>query len=61
VIEDYPDDRPFPSRLLLGFPDERPLHVATARDEAARTVHVITVYEPDPLLWSGDYRKRRPS
>ena len=61
VIEDYPNDRPFPSQLLLGFAEGRPLHVAAARDQATRTVHVITAYEPDQLLWSDDYRKRRPS
>ena len=59
VIEDYPSDKPFPSQLLLGFAEGRPLHVAAARDKATRTVHVITTYEPNRSLWSDDYRKRR--
>lgn len=59
VIEGYPNDRPFPSQLLLGFVEGRPLHVAAARDQATRMVHVIAAYEPDRLLWSDDYRKRR--
>ena len=27
TIEDYPDDTPLPSRLTLGWVDERPVHV----------------------------------
>ena len=30
TIEDYPDDTPFPSRLTLGWVDERPVHVVWA-------------------------------
>ena len=59
MIEDYPDDKPFPSRLLLGFVEGRPLHVVAARDEATRTTHIVTVYEPNRMLWSSDYRNRR--
>ena len=60
MIEDYPDDTPFPSELLLGFVEGRPLHVVAARDETTRTTHIVTVYEPNRLLWSDDFRKRRP-
>ena len=59
VIEDYPGDKPFPSRLLLGFVEERPLHVVVARDQVTHTLHVVTVYYPNPALWSDDFRKRR--
>jgi hypothetical protein len=32
VIEDYPDDTPYPSCLVLGFIEQRPLHVVVAYD-----------------------------
>ena len=33
-LEEYPDDRPYPSCLLLGFTNAgRPLHVVGAYDE----------------------------
>ena len=58
TIESYPDDTPYPSRLLLGWCAGRPLHVVAAdNDEDGETI-VITVYEPNPALWSADYRRR---
>ncbi len=61
IIASYPDDRPFPSRLMLGFVGHPPLHVVVAHDRAAATCHVVTVYVPDPEVWHPDYRTRRSS
>ena len=57
VIEDYPQDIPFPSRLLLGVAQGRPLHVVAAATPEGDTV-IITVYGPDPLRWDPNLRKR---
>ena len=58
IIEDYPDDKYFPSCLLLGFTNiNRPLHIHCSYPARDR-VKIITVYEPDPALWI-DYRIRR--
>ena len=59
VIEDRPDDVPYPSRLLLGVLHGRALHVVAAEDAAAATTIVVTVYEPDPLLWRPGFKRRR--
>ena len=59
VIADYPDDRPFPSFLLLGFPAKRALHAVAALDKQTDTCHGITAYPPDPRQWEADFRKRR--
>lgn len=58
-IETYPDDTPFPSRLMLGSPSGRPLHVVAADEPAAAITYVITVYEPDPTKWDADFRRRK--
>ena len=59
MLEDYPDDRPYPSCLLLGFTKaHRPLHLVAAFDEAASRIIVITVYHPDTDRWD-DYRRRK--
>lgn len=58
VIEDYPDDAPFGSVLLLGVRDLRPLHVVVGRDPVTRRCIAVTVYEPDPAEWSPDFRRR---
>lgn len=50
--------RPFPTRLLLGWSGQRPLHVLVA-DDPAGPHYVITVYEPDAQRWTADYRLRK--
>ncbi|MCK6557423.1 DUF4258 domain-containing protein [Candidatus Binatia bacterium] len=59
VIERYPDDKPFPSRLILGWREKRPIHVCAADDPTTKDTYVITVYEPDSALWESDFRSRR--
>ena len=58
VIEDYPDDLPYPSALMLGWIGERPLHVVAAT--APNRKIIITVYEPDLSRWESDYKRRKP-
>ena len=60
TIEDYPTDTPFPSRLLLGWAGERPIHVVATDDPESDITVVITVYKPDPELWQSDFRTRQP-
>jgi len=59
TIESYPDDQPYPSRLVLGWRGERPLHMVVADNVDADTLIVVTVYEPDPALWKEGFRRRR--
>ena len=59
TLESYPDDLPYPSRLVLGTSSGRPLHVVTAENAGADETIVITVYEPDPKLWNTDFRRRK--
>lgn len=59
MLEEYGDDRPYPSCLLLGWTvSGRPLHLVAACDEAEPRVFVVTVYRPDPGRWE-EYRRRR--
>lgn len=59
TIEEYPDDTPYPSRLVLGWYGSRPLHVAVADNPDAQETVVITVYEPDPGQWEPDFKRRK--
>lgn len=61
VIEDYPTDQPYPSRLILGTADGRPLHVVAAEAQEAQETIVITVYEPDLDTWEPGYEVRKKS
>ncbi len=52
VIEDYPEDKYGPSCLILGFTrGNRPLHVQCSYPTRP-LVKIVTVYEPDPYLWT---------
>ena len=59
TIEDYQGDKPFPSRLVLGWRGARPVHVVVADNLRQNELIVVTVYEPDPELWGADYKRRR--
>jgi hypothetical protein len=59
TIELYPNDTPYPSRLVLGMINDSPLHMVAAYNGADDETIVITVYHPDPALWSADFRTRR--
>lgn len=56
VIEEYPNDFPCPSLLILGYHKKNPLHVVIANCE--NHVRIITVYKPDKENWI-DYKKRK--
>lgn len=59
IIEDYPDDTPFPSRLLLGAPGGRALHVVAADEPGTDITYIVTAYYPDPAQWDAGLRRRR--
>ncbi len=59
TIKSYPDDTPYPSRLVLGWLDVRPVHVVAADDIEGGKVFVVTVYEPDPEIWELGFRRKR--
>jgi len=59
IIEDYPDDKPYPSCLVSGrtFKNE-PVHSVWAYNEETQWAVLITVYRPDPVRWK-NWRERR--
>ena len=59
VIREYPDDQPYPSRLILGWRDIRPLHVVAADNVHDDETIIITAYEPDPALWEADFKTKK--
>jgi Domain of unknown function (DUF4258) len=59
VIAEFPDDTPFPSRLMLGSVGGGPLHVLVAFDRADGACIIVTTYRPDSALWEPDFKTRR--
>lgn len=58
IIEDYPDDYPYPSGLLLGYDTAgAALHVCCGRGPGE--VWMITAYHPNPDEWEADLKTRK--
>ena len=49
IIEEYRNDKPCPSFLIVGFVGSRPIHVLVAL--CKEDIRIITAYEPDPMRW----------
>ncbi len=56
IIEQYPDDYPYPSCLILGTTG-RIIHVACGRGE--NELWIITAYRPDSSEWEDDFKTRK--
>ena len=52
IIEEYPDDFPLPSCLVLGYSrDGDPVHSVWAYDQQQEHGRLVTAYRPDPTRW----------
>ncbi len=59
IIEDYHDDKPYPSCLILSHTQKRdPVHSVWGYNLDNGWAVLITVYRPDPKRWI-DWKKRR--
>ena len=59
VIENYPEDEPYPSCLINGTTGRgRPLHIVCALAEEEDILIIITVYKPDPEKWIENKRRK---
>lgn len=59
IIEIYPNDTAYPSELILGWVDSKPIHVVLAYSVNGDRVAVLTAYEPDSDRWHTDWKRRR--
>ena len=68
VLRIYPETVPV-ARLLLAWVDQeamlgtyergRPIHVVASNNNQSKQTVVITAYEPDPSLWTDQFRWKR--
>lgn len=63
IIENYPNDYPFPSGLVVGYTrKKRAIHAVVVIDDQNKEegmLWIITVYEPNILEWQEGFEKRR--
>jgi hypothetical protein len=58
IIEQYPDDYPFPSCLILGF-SLKDRHIHTVCGVGDNKLWLITAYFPTLDRWEDDYKTRK--
>jgi len=59
VIEDYPEDQPFPSCLIFKMIENKPSHAVVSLDAQNQKVYIITAYEPTLDKFEPDFKTRR--
>lgn len=59
VVEDYPNDTPYPSCLLLGWWQGKPLHLVVAQNRQDGENIIITAYQPDEAQWEPGFEGRK--
>ncbi|MDH4164355.1 MAG: DUF4258 domain-containing protein [Nitrospirota bacterium] len=61
IIEQYPDDKPYPSCLIYGRnKNGEPIHSVWAYNVETKSSVLITVYRPDPERWIDWKQRRKP-
>jgi hypothetical protein len=58
LIEEYKADSP-PRYLMLGWSENKPIHVVGEDDPVTKETIVVTAYEPDIKRWKVGFRERR--
>ncbi len=59
VIENYPQDKPFPSCLIFKMIGIEPWHVVVSFDLKLKKAYIITVYQPNLDKFESDFKTRR--
>ena len=59
IIASYPADWPYPSYLILGIVNNRPIHIVVGRDEKLERCVLVTAYEPDPHIWEPGFKSKK--
>ena len=59
TIEEYTTDNPYPSKLIFGWINQRPIHIVVALNNKDNEIIVITVYEPSLTKWYEGFESRR--
>ena len=60
VIAEYPDDKPYPACLSLGFTKgNKPIHIVFSINKVDEVVFIISLYEPDNEKWTENFERRK--
>ena len=57
IIEQYPEDFPFASCLIMGKSFDKVIHICASIDSGF--IYLITAYVPDSARWQSDFKTRK--
>ncbi len=58
-IKDYPNDSPYPSKLILGYVKNIPIHIVIAINKEDKCGIIITTYIPTEKVWCDNFKRRK--
>lgn len=59
IKENYPEDKPYPSNLYLGWQRIGPLSVVVAENKEDHGKIIVTAYQPNPTRWANNFTRRK--
>ena len=59
ILMEYANDKPYSSKLLMSFCNERPIHVVCSDNEKDEVTVIITVYQPTLDIWENNFKTRK--
>ncbi|MEI6062268.1 MAG: DUF4258 domain-containing protein [Bacteroidota bacterium] len=59
VVNEYPEDKPLPSKLLFAVCNNRNLHVLCTENLSDNEIIIITAYEASIEIWENDFVTRK--
>jgi hypothetical protein len=59
IIEEYPDDKYFPSYLVCSHYRDKTFHILFAVDIENENVRIVTAYYPSAEEWDDNFKTRR--
>ena len=59
LVNEYPEDKPLPSKLLFAVCNNRSLHVVCTENQNENEIIIVTAYEPSPEIWEKDFVVRK--
>ena len=59
IVNEYPNDKPFGSKLLFSDCNSRNLHLVCSENQDTNQIIIITVYEASSDIWESDFVTRK--
>ena len=59
IVNEYPGDKPYPSKLLFAVCNKRCFHIVCSENNIENEIIIITAYEASSDIWENDFVTRK--